>query len=264
MNPNSSPVPGALPNHVAIVMDGNNRWARQRGLRSQDGHSRGSEVARTIVSACVRLKIPYLTLFAFSSENWLRPQTEVRSLMALFLTVLRRDELAQLQAEGVKIRFIGNRLSFSATLQRGMAEIERKTAGNTGCTVFVAMDYGGRWDIAQATAKLVASLPAGSDLGEAITPEALSGHLSLAGIADPDLCIRTGGEKRLSNFLLWQFAYTELYFCDTYWPDFTEADLRLALDDYALRERRFGGKDAEPDETDNGVSIRETTGVMRA
>ena len=253
-----------MPQHIAIIMDGNNRWAKSHNLPAKAGHRHGAEAAREIVNSCLSRDIKYLTLFAFSSENWLRPQTEVRSLMALFLTVLRRDELAQLQAEGVKIRFIGNRFSFSATLQRGMAEIERKTAGNTACTVFVAMDYGGRWDIAQATAKLVASLPAGSDLGEAITPEALSDHLSLAGIADPDLCIRTGGEKRLSNFLLWQFAYTELYFCDTYWPDFTETDLRLALDDYALRERRFGGKDAEPDETDNGVSIRETTGVMRA
>lgn len=230
------------PRHVAIIMDGNNRWAKSRGLSPQEGHSHGAEAAWAVVDACVDLKLPYLTLFAFSSENWLRPKAEVRGLMALFLKVLRRDEISQLHSKGVRIRFIGNRQSFSSTLQRGMRELEKLTQANTGLSVFVAMDYGGQWDIAQAAAKLIATLPAGADLEQAVTPEALKTHLSLSGVPDPDLCIRTGGEVRLSNFVLWQLSYTELYFCDTYWPDFTESDLRVALLDFAQRQRRFGGQ----------------------
>ena len=238
----SSQATGDLPRHVAIIMDGNNRWAKSRQLKPQEGHSRGAEVAREIVTACVDLSIPYLTLFAFSSENWLRPQSEVRALMALFLTVLRRDEITQLHAMGVRIRFIGNRSSFSSALQKGMDEVERRTEANRKTTVFVAVDYGGRWDISQAVSSLVAGLPAGSEIAGAITPETLHRHTSLAEAPDPDLCIRTGGERRLSNFLLWQLAYTELYFCDTYWPDFSTTELQLALDDYARRQRRFGGQ----------------------
>ncbi len=238
----SSQATGDLPRHVAIIMDGNNRWAKSRQLKPQEGHSRGAEVAREIVTACVDLSIPYLTLFAFSSENWLRPQSEVRALMALFLTVLRRDEITQLHAMGVRIRFIGNRSSFSSALQKGMDEVERRTEANRKTTVFVAVDYGGRWDISQAVSSLVAGLPAGSEIAGAITPETLHRHTSLAEAPDPDLCIRTGGERRLSNFLLWQLAYTELYFCDTYWPDFNKTELHLALDDYARRQRRFGGQ----------------------
>lgn len=242
MTTTSSQATGDLPRHVAIIMDGNNRWAKSRQLKPQEGHSRGAEVAREIVAACVDLSIPYLTLFAFSSENWLRPQSEVRALMALFLTVLRRDEITQLHAMGVRIRFIGNRSSFSSALQKGMDEVERRTEANRKTTVFVAVDYGGRWDISQAVSSLVAGLPAGSEIAGAITPETLHRHTSLAEAPDPDLCIRTGGERRLSNFLLWQLAYTELYFCDTYWPDFNKTELHLALDDYARRQRRFGGQ----------------------
>lgn len=234
-----------LPGHIAIIMDGNNRWAKAKGLKPKDGHRRGAEIARNIVSLSIEKGISVLTLFAFSSENWLRPQSEVRALMALFLSVLRRDEVAQLHAEGVRICFIGNRTSFSSALQRGMAEVEKRTELNSVMTVFVAVDYGGQWDIAQAATKLFASLSAGADFDTAVTPEALSNHLSLAGTPNPDLCIRTGGERRLSNFLLWQLAYTELYFCDTYWPDFSEADFDLALADFAKRQRRFGGQSME-------------------
>ena len=240
----ASQVTGDLPRHVAIIMDGNNRWAKARQLKPQDGHSRGAEVARKIVAACVDRNIPYLTLFAFSSENWLRPQTEVRALMALFLKVLRRDEITQLHAMGVRIRFIGNRSSFSKALQKGMLEVEKRTEANLKTTVFVAVDYGGRWDIAQAVSRLVADLPSESDIAGSITAATLHQYTSLAEAPDPDLCIRTGGERRLSNFLLWQLAYTELYFCDTYWPDFNEAELQLAIDDYASRQRRFGGQNA--------------------
>ena len=240
----ASQVTGDLPRHVAIIMDGNNRWAKARQLKPQDGHSRGAEVARKIVAACVDRNIPYLTLFAFSSENWLRPQTEVRALMALFLKVLRRDEITQLHAMGVRIRFIGNRSSFSKALQKGMLEVEKRTEANLKTTVFVAVDYGGRWDIAQAVSRLVADLPSESDIAGSITAATLHQYTSLAEAPDPDLCIRTGGERRLSNFLLWQLAYTELYFCDTYWPDFNEAEFQLAIDDYASRQRRFGGQNA--------------------
>ena len=232
---------GARPDHIAIIMDGNNRWAQREGLRSSEGHSRGAEVARDIVRACLTLNIKYLTLFAFSSENWLRPEAEVRALMALFLRVMRRDEVAQFHADGVRIRFIGNRSSFSRTLQKGMAQLERKTANNTAMTVAVAVDYGGRWDIVQAAKSLYASLPATADLDAAVTLETFEAHLSSSQMPEPDLCIRTGGEHRLSNFLLWQLAYAELYFCETYWPDFTEQDLQRALKDFGSRQRRFGG-----------------------
>lgn len=231
----------SVPKHVAIIMDGNNRWAQREGLRSSEGHSRGAEVARDVVRACLRQGVDYLTLFAFSSENWLRPEAEVRALMALFLRVMRRDEVAQFHADGVRIRFMGNRSGFSRFLQKGMAQLESKTAGNTVMTVAVAVDYGGRWDIVQAAKSLYASLAPDADLDASVTVDALDAHLSSAQMPEPDLCIRTGGERRLSNFLLWQLAYAELYFCDTYWPDFTEQDLKRALIDFASRQRRFGG-----------------------
>lgn len=238
--------------HVAIIMDGNNRWARREGLRSSEGHSRGAEVARDIVRASLKQGISYLTLFAFSSENWLRPEAEVRALMALFLRVMRRDEVAQFHADGVRIRFIGNRSSFSRSLQKAMAQLESKTANNAVMTVAVAVDYGGRWDIAQAAKSLYASLPPGADLDAAVTADALNAHLSSAQMPEPDLCIRTGGERRLSNFLLWQLAYAELYFCDIFWPDFTEQDLKCALIDFASRQRRFGGHSENVSDAANG------------
>ncbi len=233
------------PNHIAIIMDGNNRWAQSQGLPTKAGHRRGAEVARDIAYACVERNISYLTLFAFSSENWMRPSKEVQGLMALFLSVLRRHEIKQLHNDNVRLKFIGKRSDFSQKLQEGMAEAEELTAANTGTTVIVAADYGGRWDIAQA-AQAAARKAVASELEvEEINVDTLHSLTSLAAFPDPDLCIRTGGEKRISNFLLWQFAYTELYFSDCYWPEFDAGQFELALADYAQRKRRYGGHEEE-------------------
>lgn len=232
-----------LPDHIAIIMDGNNRWAQSRGLPTKAGHRRGAEVARDIAYACVSRKISYLTLFAFSSENWMRPSQEVQGLMALFLSVLRRHEIKQLHADNVRLKFIGKRSDFSKKLQDGMAEAEALTANNTGTTVIVAADYGGRWDIAQAARKAAQRVADGELDAAAVDVDLIDSLTSMAGYPDPDLCIRTGGEQRISNFLLWQFAYTELFFSECFWPDFDEQQFELALQDYARRKRRYGGHD---------------------
>lgn len=229
-----------LPQHVAIIMDGNNRWARAKGLSAKSGHRHGAETARDIVNSCVSRKIKYLTLFAFSSENWLRPKTEVQSLMALFLTVLKHKEINQLHSKNVRLQFIGNRESFTPKLQAHMREVERLTKDNNGTTVIVAADYGGRWDITEALRSIVDKLEAKEISADSIDSELVQKYTSMHGYPDPDLCIRTGGEHRISNFLLWQFAYTELYFTDCYWPDFDDREFQLALDDFARRQRRFG------------------------
>jgi len=230
-----------LPKHIAIIMDGNNRWARANGLASKSGHRHGAEAAREIVNSCVNRGIPYLTLFAFSSENWMRPTKEVQGLMALFLTVLKRKEIKQLHKNNARLRFIGNRGDFSPKLQSTMAEVEELTAGNTGTTIIVAADYGGRWDLANASKKIAEQVKSGEIEPEDVSIDLVQQFTSLQDCADPDLCIRTGGERRISNFLLWQFAYTELYFTDCYWPDFDETQLQIALDDFACRQRRYGG-----------------------
>jgi undecaprenyl diphosphate synthase len=235
----------SVPRHIAIIMDGNNRWAKAHGLAAKAGHRRGAEVARNIVNACIDSDIPFLTLFAFSSENWLRPAEEVQGLMALFLSVLKRKEIKQFHDKNVRIKFIGNRNSFSEKLQKNMASVEAMTLNNTGLTVVVAADYGGRWDVAEA-AKAVALKALNKELAVAdIDSQMIAEHLSLSPLPDPDLCIRTGGERRISNFLLWQFAYTELYFSDCFWPDFSDEEFELALKDYAQRQRRFGGHNQE-------------------
>lgn len=232
------------PRHIAVIMDGNNRWAKQRGLRLKDGHRQGAIACRSLIKDCIALQIPYLTLFAFSSENWLRSKNEVRSLMALFRSIMARNEIADLHAAGAKIQFIGNRSNFSQILLAGMAEIEERTANNTAITVTVALDYGGKWDIAQAARKYIEEHRQNGSTDEQGDIEefglGLTKHLSTNDLPDPDLCIRTAGERRLSNFLLWQFAYTELYFSETYWPDFTVKDLRAALDNYSKRDRKYG------------------------
>ena len=230
-----------IPEHIAIIMDGNSRWAKARGLPTKAGHRQGAESAREVVHSCIRRKIPYLTLFAFSSENWMRPAKEVQSLMALFLSVLNRSEIRQFHEENVRLKFVGKRTDFSRKLQERMADVEALTANNTGTTVIVAADYGGRWDIAQATRKLAALVEAGELKAADIDEELLHRYTSLSEFPDPDLCIRTGGNNRISNFLLWQFAYTELYFTDCYWPDFDEAEFARAIDDFTQRQRRFGG-----------------------
>lgn len=221
-----------LPAHVAVIMDGNGRWAKQRHRPRSFGHNAGVRAARSIVKSCRRHDIPHLSLYAFSQENWQRPATEVNLLMRLLASTLSR-ELRMLNENGVRIRFIGDRSRFSAALCTQLQEAERLTAGNDALNLNVAAGYGGQWDIAQAAAIAVNN-------GEAMTPENLESHLCMAPRPDPDLLIRTGGEHRLSNFMLWQLAYTELYFTDTLWPDFDDAAFNAALDWYAARQRRFG------------------------
>jgi undecaprenyl diphosphate synthase len=232
-----------LPQHIAIVMDGNNRWAKSRDLPVRSGHRFGAEAAREVVNSCLARNIKYLTLFAFSSENWLRPKREVQDLMALFLTVLKRKEIRQLHRRNVRLEFIGNRSSFPQKLQDNMREVEELTHNNTGMTVIVAADYGGRWDIANAFTSIVGKVSSGELSADAIDVDLLHQHMSSSSYPDPDLCIRTGGERRISNFLLWQFAYTELYFSDCYWPDFDDVQFQIALDDFAKRQRRYGSHD---------------------
>lgn len=232
-----------LPQHIAIIMDGNNRWAKAHDLPAKSGHRHGAETAREIVNSCIARDIKYLTLFAFSSENWLRPRQEVQGLMALFLSVLKRKEINQLHKRNVRLQFIGNRSSFSMKLQKNMSEVEELTRNNTGLTVIVAADYGGRWDMANAVTRIVDRVSAGELSSAAIDAELVHKYTSISDYPDPDLCIRTGGEHRISNFLLWQFAYTELYFTDCFWPDFDDVQFQLALDDFAKRQRRYGSHD---------------------
>jgi undecaprenyl diphosphate synthase len=229
-----------MPRHVAVIMDGNNRWARQRNLKGATGHRRGAEVARDLVFRCADLGIQCLTLFAFSSENWFRPRKEVLGLMALFVSVLQRDEIRQMHARNIRLKFIGNRSSFPVRLQNHMHNVEQLTHNNTGMLVTVAADYGGRWDISQACRQLAEKVRQGVLSPEQINDSAVQNELSMAGILDPDLCIRTGGECRISNFLLWQFAYTEFHFTDCYWPDYDATQFDRALADFGRRQRRFG------------------------
>lgn len=220
-------------------MDGNNRWARREGFPGVAGHRAGAEVVRDIVQACETRGIRYLTLFAFSSENWGRPRAEVRALLALLSRYLR-NEVAKLQSDGVQLRVIGRRDRFSARLQRLIADAEAATVAGERATLTLALDYGGRWDMTQVAKSIAHDIKEGR-LGHADIDESLiTARLSTAALPDPDLCIRTAGETRVSNFLLWQFAYAEFWFTEVLWPDFDESVLDLALADYAVRERRFG------------------------
>jgi undecaprenyl diphosphate synthase len=229
----------ALPRHLAVIMDGNGRWAQRRFLPRTAGHRAGVKSTRLLVENAARRGIEIVTVFAFSSENWKRPADEVGVLMDLFLRSLNR-EVAELHENGIRLRFIGDRAAFSAALREEMARAEALTAGNTRLQFIVAVGYGGRWDIVQAVRGLVERAALGELRADAVTEDSLASCLSLAGIPDPDLLIRTGGERRVSNFLMWHFAYTELYFCETLWPDFDEAALDEALAWYAGRQRRFG------------------------
>lgn len=233
------------PRHVAIIMDGNNRWAMQRGLPGPAGHRAGVEAVRDVMRACREHGVEVLTLFAFSSENWRRPVPEVRALLALLSRYLR-TEIKQLNEDDVRLRFIGQRGRFSPRLQRLMQHAEATTAGNRTATVVIAVDYGGQWDIALAAQRLARRCADGDLSPSDITPQALQAEMALAEFPAPDLCIRTGGDARISNFLLWDFAYTELYFTPVLWPDFGELEFARALADYSRRERRFGGR-GEPD-----------------
>ncbi len=220
-------------------MDGNGRWARRRALPRQAGHRAGVRAARRIVEVCGRRGIGVLTLFAFSSENWQRPKREVGALMRLFVEALDR-ELADLEANGVRVRFIGDREGLGPELRSRMRAAEERTEQNTGLTLVIAVGYGGRWDIARAARSLARDAAAGSLDPQTVNEEAVAERLSTAGLPDPDLLIRTGGNHRISNFLLWQLAYTECYFTDRLWPDFEEADFDQALEQYRGTERRFG------------------------
>jgi undecaprenyl diphosphate synthase len=224
-----------VPRHIAIIMDGNGRWATKRFLPRVAGHAKGVEAVRGIVEACATRGVEYLTFFAFSSENWRRPAEEVSVLMRLFVTALER-EVAKMHANGIRLKVVGELSRFDQKLQQMIVDAERKTANNKRLTVTVCLNYGGRWDIMQAVDKLVKAYPGMTGFSE----EQLSEHLAMSYAPEPDLFIRTGGEERISNFLLWQLAYTELYFTDTYWPDFDSAALDSAIASYWQRERRFG------------------------
>ncbi len=228
-----------LPKHVAIIMDGNGRWAQQRNLPRALGHQRGATSLRHVIRACAKRQIEVLTVFAFSSENWSRPETEVNALMLLFAHSLRR-EVAKLHEAGVRLRFIGDRSRFDAGLQARMADAEQLTANNRAMTLVVAVNYGGRWDVLQATRNVLHAIRIAQLDEAALTEESLSQYFALGDLPEPDLLIRTGGEQRISNFMLWQMAYTELYFTPTLWPDFRVDDLDRALRWFAERDRRFG------------------------
>ncbi len=228
-----------LPRHIAIVMDGNGRWARRRLLPRPAGHREGVKSVQRVVQACVQQGVAVLTLFAFSSENWRRPETEVSVLMDLFITTLR-SEAKRLHNNNVRLRFIGDRTAFSDKLRGRMDDAEALTANNTGLTLVIAANYGGQWDMAEAAKSLAEACVRGEMTPADITPEAFGRHVALADLPAPDLFIRTGGETRISNFMLWQLAYAELYFTPTLWPDFDEAALDKAITAYAGRERRYG------------------------
>jgi undecaprenyl diphosphate synthase len=234
----------AVPRHVAIIMDGNGRWATRRGLPRQAGHRAGVKAARSIVQTAARRGIDVLTLFAFSSENWKRPPREVRFLMSLFTEALQR-EIAELHRNNVRLSFIGDRSALASALTRQMEEGEALTHDNPGLRLVIAVAYGGRWDLVQAARRLAEEACAGRIEPGAIDEARLGSELAVAALPDPDLFIRTGGEMRISNFLLWNLAYTELYFSPLLWPDFDAAALDAALDFYAGRERRFGRTTAE-------------------
>ena len=229
------PTTGEIPNHIAVIMDGNGRWARKRFLPRVAGHKRGVETVRDLVKQCAKLDVKYLTLFAFSSENWRRPEDEVSFLMGLFMDALKR-EVTKLHENNIRLILIGDRSKFKSDLVAQINAAEQLTANNTGLTLTIAANYGGRWDILNATNQMVSNNPHKTNFIE----EELAPYLAMHYAAEPDLFIRTGGEKRVSNFLLWQLAYTELYFTDTLWPDFDDKAFQLAIQSYQQRERRFG------------------------
>ncbi|WP_455208951.1 isoprenyl transferase [Kaarinaea lacus] len=228
-----------LPRHIAIIMDGNGRWAKNRRMPRFAGHKAGVEAVRGVVESCAKKGVKILTLFAFSSENWRRPAKEVGLLMDLLHTALGR-EVKRLKENNVRLRFIGDRSAFSEKLQTRLYEGEHETKHNTGLTLVVAVNYGGMWDIAHAARLIASRVKDGQINVQDIDEELFATYLSLNDLPDPDLFIRTGGEMRISNFLLWQLAYAELYFTDTLWPDFNEKTLDEALASFARRQRRFG------------------------
>jgi len=230
---------GNIPRHIAVIMDGNGRWAGKRALPRPAGHRMGVKAVKAIVEHCARRGVEVLTLFAFSSENWKRPREEVSMLMNRFLEALD-TEVGDLHKNGIRIRFIGHQGQLSTALRERMDKAAELTRGNTRMTLVIAVAYGGRWDIAQAAQELARRCVAGEMAVDDVDENALGELVSLSDLPDPDLLIRTGGEQRISNFLLWNLAYTELYFCDTLWPDFGDAELEAAIEHFGRRQRRFG------------------------
>jgi undecaprenyl diphosphate synthase len=238
--PRQLPEGTRLPRHIAIIMDGNGRWARLRNRPRTVGHRAGARTVRSAIEFCLREGIEALTLFAFSSENWTRPAGEVKTLMDLFLRALERD-VRRLLENGVRLRFIGDRSAFAPLLRERMADAEARTADNRALELVIAVNYGGRWDIAQACRALAAKAARGDIDPASIGESDIAAHLSTADLPEPDLFIRSGGEIRVSNFLLWQLAYTECWFSERLWPDFDDAALTEAVLAFSARERRFGG-----------------------
>ncbi|ALS62112.1 polyprenyl diphosphate synthase [Pandoraea norimbergensis] len=241
------PETASIPRHVAIVMDGNGRWATSRKLPRVAGHKRGVDAVREAVTACAELGVEYLTLFAFSSENWRRPQDEVSTLMQLFILALER-EVGKLHSNGIRLRVIGALEAFEPRIQELVRRAEARTKDNKGLTLTIAANYGGRWDILQAAQKLAAARVAqggAAGLETSFSEDELVPYLSMAYAPEPDLFIRTGGDQRVSNFLLWQLAYTELYFTEEFWPDFNADTLKRAVAEFQQRERRFGRTSAQ-------------------
>ena len=236
---NTTSVNHTVPQHIAIVMDGNGRWASQCNLPRRSGHKAGVKTLRKIVEHCVSIKLQVLTVFAFSSENWHRPKEEVDFLMELLLISLR-EEVDDLHKNNVRLQFIGNREEMPSKLSELMAQTEAMTKDNTGLSLVIAANYGGRWDITQACRQIAQQVKSGLRDSSDITEELIKQHLSLANFPEPDLFIRTGGEQRFSNYMLWQCAYSEIYFCDELWPEFTSEVFDRALGWYVGRQRRFG------------------------
>ncbi len=237
--PDADQLLSQLPRHVALIMDGNNRWAKRRNLPGNEGHRAGEQALRNVVELAAKAGIEILTVFAFSSENWRRPAQEVAALMQLFLMALT-VRVQELDKATIRLRFIGDRSAFSSELQAGMAEAERVTAHHTRMTLVIAVNYGGQWDMAQAARRLAEQVQQGLLQPEQVDVSHLNSVIELADVPPVDLLIRTGGELRISNFVLWQAAYAELFFTDALWPDFGHEELHRALADYALRQRRFG------------------------
>ncbi len=226
-----------IPQHIAIIMDGNGRWAKARGFNRSVGHQAGVETVKRITEACSRMGVKYLTLYTFSTENWNRPADEVAALMSLVLTAMEEELFMQ---NNVKLRIIGDLTRVPDDVREAILSLQERTQVNTGMTMVIALSYSSRWEITDTVQRLAQKVKAGELTPEDITEDCISQHLVTNFMPDPDLLIRTGGECRLSNYLLWQCAYTEFYFCDTYWPDFNADDLQLAIDYFNRKERRFG------------------------
>ena len=237
-----------IPEHVAIIMDGNGRWAVQRGKERSYGHQAGVEAVRRITSECTRLGVKYLTLYTFSTENWNRPADEIAALMGLVLTLLE-DEI--FMKNNVRFRVIGDIGRLPDAVQQKLHDTMERTAGNSSMTMVVALSYSSRWEITDAMRQIAREVAEGTLSPDAIDEQVVSNHLATSFMPDPDLLIRTGGEVRVSNYLLWQIAYSELYFCDTFWPDFSEADLRKAIATYQGKQRRFGLTEAQVENNEN-------------